>query len=45
MLCKETQWSCETQVFSKILYKELEIQIIKSKVKANIDHVNPYLLK
>ena len=40
MLCNESQWSCETQ--NRILHEELKKQIIKSKVKADVDHVNHY---
>ena len=43
MLCKETQRSCEAQ--NRILYEGLKKQIIKSKVKADVDYVNHYFFK
>ena len=45
MLCKETQWLCETQLFNRFLYEELKKQIIKSKVEGDLDHVNHSFLK
>lgn len=39
MLCKKTQWSCETQ--KRILYKKLR-KIIKSKAKADVENANHY---
>ena len=43
VLCKETQWLFKTQ--NRTLHKLLKKQIIKNKLKADVDHVNPSFLK